>query len=55
MKVKDTKMMKLSTSHHLNLKVLIILILGKYVYEGQWKNNERNGRGKQLWKDGSIY
>ena len=27
----------------------------KYVYEGQWKNNERNGRGKQLWKDGSIY
>lgn len=24
-------------------------------YEGQWKNGKRNGRGKQIWKEGSIY
>jgi hypothetical protein len=24
-------------------------------YEGQWKNNYRCGRGKQVWKDGSYY
>lgn len=28
---------------------------GKYVYEGQWKGDERSGRGVQQWKDGSIY
>lgn len=27
----------------------------KYVYEGQWKGNERNGRGVQQWRDGSVY
>ena len=27
----------------------------RYVYEGQWLNNERNGRGVQLWRGGSIY
>ena len=25
------------------------------IYYGQWKNGERNGRGLQLWKDGSQY
>ena len=27
----------------------------KYVYQGQWKGDERNGRGVQQWKDGSFY
>ena len=27
----------------------------KFVYEGQWKNGEKNGRGAQMWRDGSIY
>lgn len=27
----------------------------KAVYEGQWKNGNRHGQGKQFWPDGSIY
>lgn len=27
----------------------------KYVYEGQWKNDMKSGRGRQLWRDGSYY
>lgn len=36
-------------------------VLGPYqiendiVYIGQWKNGVRHGKGKQLWKDGSLY
>jgi hypothetical protein len=25
------------------------------IYEGQWLNNKREGKGKHTWKDGSIY
>ncbi|KAL4508042.1 hypothetical protein ABPG72_021415 [Tetrahymena utriculariae] len=25
------------------------------VYEGQWKNGQRHGRGVQYWSDGSVY
>lgn len=28
---------------------------GRMAYEGQWKNNYRSGRGKQVWSDGSYY
>lgn len=28
---------------------------GKYVYEGQWKDGKRAGKGKQVWKDGAFY
>jgi hypothetical protein len=28
---------------------------GRMVYQGQWKNNFRSGRGKQIWRDGSYY
>jgi hypothetical protein len=27
----------------------------KAVFEGQWKNGLRHGKGKQIWDDGSIY
>jgi hypothetical protein len=27
----------------------------KYVYEGQWYNGQKAGRGRQLWRDGSYY
>ena len=52
----STKYKMPNINHLCNLKVLfLIYFTDKYVYEGEWKNNERNGRGKQQWKDGSIY
>lgn len=51
----SSKTTRPSTNNPWNSKVLFYFISAKYVYEGQWKNNERNGRGKQLWKDGSVY
>lgn len=27
----------------------------KYVYEGEWKDGVKAGKGRQLWRDGSYY
>jgi hypothetical protein len=32
-----------------------IMILGKARYDGAFKDNQRNGRGKMMYEDGSIY
>ena len=32
-----------------------VFIDDRSIYEGQWKNGKRHGRGKQYWTDGSVY
>ena len=27
----------------------------KYIYEGDWKDDKYNGRGKMTWPNGKIY
>ena len=32
-----------------------VYIDDRSIYEGQWKNGKRHGKGKQNWTDGSVY
>jgi len=32
-----------------------VFIDDRSIYEGQWKNSKRHGKGKQYWTDGSVY
>ena len=31
------------------------ILEGNTTYVGQWKNGQKNGRGQQIWSDGSVY
>jgi hypothetical protein len=30
-------------------------VSGPFVYEGEWKDNKRNGRGKLIFSNGGVY
>lgn len=32
-----------------------VFIDDRSIYNGQWKNSKRHGKGKQYWTDGSVY
>lgn len=30
-------------------------VVGKFVYEGEYRNGQRNGKGHMLWADGREF